>query len=220
MSARAVKDRADWAVDGPEAGHCPRRRAGYRGPACWKGRHPRVPPRVSSPSRPLSLSLPPPVMGLGPVPALSTGRPIALRVAAEGSQPSRSSAPSPLKIAPGLMVPKVLPCRQIGKCRDRLAGVILRERKIRVGAGPCAGRRTWLNGAAGGLLAQLVERLVYTENVGGSSPSRPTIPPHRAPSRPPPHRAMPMRSVARRAATVPMVAMARIRSMPALVPTL
>ena len=26
-----------------------------------------------------------------------------------------------------------------------------------------------------GLLAQLVERLVYTENVGGSSPSRPTI---------------------------------------------
>jgi hypothetical protein len=27
------------------------------------------------------------------------------------------------------------------------------------------------------LLAQLVERLVYTENVGGSSPSRPTIPP-------------------------------------------
>ena len=28
-----------------------------------------------------------------------------------------------------------------------------------------------------GLLAQLVERLVYTENVGGSSPSRPTIPP-------------------------------------------
>jgi hypothetical protein len=29
---------------------------------------------------------------------------------------------------------------------------------------------------AQGLLAQLVERLVYTENVGGSSPSRPTIP--------------------------------------------
>jgi hypothetical protein len=28
-----------------------------------------------------------------------------------------------------------------------------------------------------GLLAQLVERLVYTENVGGSSPSRPTISP-------------------------------------------
>ena len=26
-----------------------------------------------------------------------------------------------------------------------------------------------------GSLAQLVERLVYTENVGGSSPSRPTI---------------------------------------------
>src|SRR5207247_2014929 len=32
---------------------------------------------------------------------------------------------------------------------------------------------------AGGRLAQLVERLVYTEDVGGSSPSSPTIPrPH------------------------------------------
>jgi hypothetical protein len=31
---------------------------------------------------------------------------------------------------------------------------------------------------ANGLLAQLVERFVYTEDVGGSSPSRPTISPY------------------------------------------
>jgi hypothetical protein len=31
---------------------------------------------------------------------------------------------------------------------------------------------------ANGLLAQLVERFVYTEDVGGSSPSRPTIYPN------------------------------------------
>ena len=37
---------------------------------------------------------------------------------------------------------------------------------------------------AGGWLAQLVERLVYTENVGGSSPSPPTIP---DPTPPPSH---------------------------------
>jgi hypothetical protein len=36
---------------------------------------------------------------------------------------------------------------------------------------------TLAKSAAVGLLAQLVERLVYTENVGGSSPSRPTISP-------------------------------------------
>ena len=31
------------------------------------------------------------------------------------------------------------------------------------------------DGRAHGLLAQLVERLVYTEDVGGSSPSGPTL---------------------------------------------
>ena len=35
--------------------------------------------------------------------------------------------------------------------------------------------RPWLLSKPGGRLAQLVERLVYTENVGGSSPSSPTI---------------------------------------------
>ena len=42
----------------------------------------------------------------------------------------------------------------------------------------CAPQTLWIE-SAHGLLAQLVERLVYTENVGGSSPSRPTIPPSR-----------------------------------------
>ena len=45
-----------------------------------------------------------------------------------------------------------------------------RERGLRRGRG-------LTTPATVGRLAQLVERLVYTENVGGSSPSSPTIPP-------------------------------------------
>jgi hypothetical protein len=41
--------------------------------------------------------------------------------------------------------------------------------------GGCESSRSGDIRAPDGLLAQLVERLVYTENVGGSSPSRPTI---------------------------------------------
>ena len=43
----------------------------------------------------------------------------------------------------------------------------------RLATATCAAQNTPLKGKRG-LLAQLVERLVYTENVGGSSPSRPT----------------------------------------------
>ena len=47
----------------------------------------------------------------------------------------------------------------------------------------CRNRLGWLKGGADGRLAQLVERFVYTEDVGSSSLSSPTRPPTRPESR-------------------------------------
>ena len=110
-----------------------------------------------------------------------------------GSDPLSPTIPAEISDARGSVGKPVyrhrVPLHRARRTGSQVGGSLIRLRK----SGACHGLefndaapgcgRVWLLAtrhvpryqAGHGLLAQLVERLVYTENVGGSSPSRPTI---------------------------------------------